>query len=155
MPGSAAGKDFPPRNPAHSFPMENSKNCRIILDLIADYRKVGWAEAAVLLDQAQTRSYAGRAAILDFFRTFYDEGFSDSRRNVNRIVADGSGAAVEYTLRGRHSGPFAGIRPTGREVALPMVFVCDIHDGLILRANLYYDTGILLRQLGLALQNPV
>jgi ketosteroid isomerase-like protein len=84
--------------------MGNSRNCRIIPDWIADYRTVGWAESAVLRDQAQDRSYAGRA----------------------------------------------GIRPTGREVALPMVFVCDIHDGRILRANLYYDTGILLRQLGLA-----
>jgi steroid delta-isomerase-like uncharacterized protein len=130
--------------------MGNSRNCRIIPDWIADYRNVGWAESAVLRDQAQDRSYAGRAAILDFLRALYDEGFSGSRRNINRIVVDGSGAVVEYTLHGRHSGPFAGIRPTGREVALPMVFVCDIHDGRILRANLYYDTGILLRQLGLA-----
>ena len=132
--------------------MRKSANCRIVLDLIADYRAVEWAESAVLQDQAQARSFSGPQAIQGWLRTLFEDGFSDARIDLQRVIADGSGAVAEYTFRGRQSGLFAGIRPTGREVALPMVFICEIHEGRIARANFYYDTGTLLRQLDLAIK---
>jgi predicted ester cyclase len=145
-------KAFFMRIPAPSAPMEKSMNRRIVMDLIADYRRVEWAETAVLQDHAQARSFSGPQAIRDWLRALFEEGFPHSRIDIHRVIADGNGAAAEYTLRGRQAGPFAGIRPTGHEVALPMVFICEIREGRISLANLYYDTGTLLRQLDLALK---
>jgi predicted ester cyclase len=132
--------------------MWNSMNRRIVMDLIADYRRVEWAETAILQDHAQARSFAGPQAIQNWLRALFEEGFPDARIDIHRVIADGNGAAAEYTLRGRHAGAFAGIRPTGREVTLPMAFICEIREGRIALADLYYDGGTLLRQLNLALK---
>ncbi|MGB7539261.1 MAG: ester cyclase [Anaerolineales bacterium] len=131
--------------------MWKTANRRIILDLIADHRNAAWDPSAVLRDRAQSRTYDGAAAARCMLRTLYDEGFSNVQTVVHRVVADRTGAAVEYTLRGRHTGVFAGIRPTGRDVVLPMVILCEIRNGRIVCADLFYDTGVLLRQFNLAL----
>jgi steroid delta-isomerase-like uncharacterized protein len=131
--------------------MSSRANSQIVKDFAADYRTLNLAETVVVQDQAQARAYSGRAAAEGLLRAFYADGFSDSRMDVRCIIADESTAVLEFTFQGRHTGLFVGIPPTGREVTLPMAIICEIFEGRICRARLYYDTGTLLRQLGLAL----
>jgi steroid delta-isomerase-like uncharacterized protein len=108
-------------------------------------------EDAVFSDQAQSRSFAGRAAVEAVWQALFAEGFTEVRIEVQTLIGDDAGAALEFIFRGRHRGRFMGIAPTDREVTIPMALFCGIEAGQIRQATLYYDAGTLLRQLGLAL----
>jgi len=109
------------------------------------------AEDVVLEDVAQRRTCLGRDEAAGLLRAFFVEGFPAAQIEAEQLLADGEAAMLQFTFCGRQEGPFLGIPPTGRPVAVPMVLVCQIRDGRIQRAVLYYDAGRLLRQLGLAL----
>jgi hypothetical protein len=64
------------------------------------------------------------------------------------MTLDGSRVAVEWLFRGRHAGSLGNEIPTGRLVAVPMAGVFEVVDGEIRRADLYYDSVGLLRDLG-------
>jgi ketosteroid isomerase-like protein len=57
---------------------------------------------------------------------------------------------VEYTFSGTHEGELEGVLPTGRTMEVVACSVAEIHDGQIHRERDYYDTLVLMRQLGLA-----
>jgi predicted ester cyclase len=44
--------------------------------------------------------------------------FTNVTVSVDDLVIDGSGIAWRFTLRGEHVGPFLGVEPTGRRVAI-------------------------------------
>jgi predicted ester cyclase len=50
-----------------------------------------------------------------FAAAFY-QAFPDLRHHVELAVAEGDHVAVRFTLRGTHSGPFAGLEATGRAI---------------------------------------
>lgn len=54
----------------------------------------------------------------------------------------------ESTFVGRHDGSFAGIAPTGRDIALPFVVFVRFRDGLLAGERFVYDLNSLLAQLG-------
>jgi predicted ester cyclase len=62
---------------------------------------------------------------------------------VDDDLVIGEGAFV-----GRHTGPFAGIAPTGADVSLPFVVFVRFRDGLLAGERFVYDLNGLLRQLG-------
>jgi ketosteroid isomerase-like protein len=59
---------------------------------------------------------------------------------------------VEVTLK--HTGPFAGIAPTGKEVHSHQVFIHRLEDGKITDVWSYGDLLGVLRQLGATLSLP-
>ena len=124
---------------------------RQLVEAFVTERAAALAEDAVFWDQAQSRSFAGRALVEGMWRAFFAEGFAEVRIEIHRLIADDTAAALEFTFCGRHQGRFMGIPPTSREVAIPMALFCWIEAREIRRASLYYDAGTLLRQLGLAL----
>ncbi|MCZ7664868.1 MAG: ester cyclase [Thermoleophilia bacterium] len=85
----------------------------------------------------------------------FTKSFSDFRIEVTNLVEGDESVAVEYTIRGTHTGPMTTpqgeIPATGRSVEL---HCCDVlhfdSQGKIDRANSYYDTSELGRQLGMA-----
>ena len=131
--------------------MTASSNQSIIRALVQAHADWPLADEVTLVDQAQARTFSGRHSVRDFLLALYVDAFQDAQLEVCCIAAGESAAAVEYVLRGRHAGDFAGIPPTGRAVVLPMALVCQIAAGQVYRASLYYDAGTLLRQLGMAL----
>ena len=131
--------------------MATETNRHLAEAFVADYRAAVLAEDVVLRDEAQGRTFTGQAEVEALLRAFYVEGFPGAQSHVRCIVADEAAAVLEFTFRGRQDGPFMGISPTGREVALPMTIVFRMAHGQIRSARLYYDAGTLLRQLGLAL----
>jgi predicted ester cyclase len=64
--------------------------------------------------------------VLDF-----QAAFGEIRFQINDVVVDGDRFAFRSTLEGVHSGTFAGIRPTGRRVAVTLLDIMRIEDGLI------------------------
>jgi predicted ester cyclase len=59
-------------------------------------------------------------------------------------------AVTELVARGTHRGEFLGIAPTGRRVEIPVCNVVEVQGGKILAERDYFDTGLVLQQLGVA-----
>jgi predicted ester cyclase len=59
-------------------------------------------------------------------------------------------AVAETTWRGTHGGAFMGIEPTGRSIAVPVILVADLRDGLMRGERIYWDRATVLEQLGRA-----
>lgn len=76
--------------------------------------------------------------------------FPDLRFDIVSVDACGAqGVAIQWVMRGTHTGPFRGHGPTGRTVILPGAeFIRMAPDG-IRSVRGYFDGGSLLRQLGL------
>jgi steroid delta-isomerase-like uncharacterized protein len=131
--------------------MTQHLNRQLIEAFVVEQTALALAESVVLWDQAQSRSFAGRAAVEAIWQTLFAEGFAEVRIEACTLIAEDSAAALEFIFRGRHLGRFMGIPPTGQEIALPMALFFWIEAGQIRRVSLYYDAGTLLRQLELAL----
>ena len=56
-------------------------------------------------------------------------------------------------FRGTMRGPFFGVAPTGRRIAIPFVNVVPFRDGLMLGERAYFDLATLCAQAGLALED--
>jgi len=94
--------------------------------------------------QTQRGPDAG-VAITQMYRTAFPD---DMELDVQKIHAAGDTVIVEFTGRGTHRGELAGIAPTGRKVALPVVTILEIKDGKVHTEREYMDSGYLMQQLG-------
>lgn len=73
--------------------------------------------------------------------------FPDLQISVARWIEDGNTAVSEEVMAATHSGPFAGLAPTGRRVELRMVHIHTVRAGQIVERVTYHDTAAILRQL--------
>jgi len=51
-----------------------------------------------------------------------------------------------WEVTGKHTGVFAGIAPTGRDLSFEGVSITKFSDGKPIESTVFYDTGFLLRQ---------
>lgn len=109
-----------------------------------------FATDAVYIDMAQAYPVSGREAIARMLRSVFYDTFSDVEVTLHCAAADaGQGIGIiECTFRGRHTGTLLGIKPSFRQVELPMLAIYEVEHGEIRRARQYYDLATLLRQLG-------
>ena len=56
---------------------------------------------------------------------------------------------TRYTATGTHRGDLMGIAPTNRRAETHGCTIAEIKNGKIIRSWIYWDTGHLLRQLGI------
>jgi predicted ester cyclase len=58
--------------------------------------------------------------------------------------------AVEWTFEAVHSGVFAGIPASGKQVQVPgcSFYECDLGERVIPAGRIYFDLGTLMRQIG-------
>jgi predicted ester cyclase len=86
-------------------------------------------------------------------RGFFDELFAaipDLETTVDRVVAGGNTAAVQYRMRGTFSGDrFQGLDPVGKSVTIRGCDVIDVEDGRIVRNTAYQDGLEFARQIGM------
>ena len=73
------------------------------------------------------------------------EGF---RATIEQQVAEGDLVVTRKTFRGTHVGPFMGVAPTGREVAIGCIDIVRIADDRIVEHWNVVDVFGLLAQLG-------
>ena len=86
----------------------------------------------------------GIRQVTRMFRT----AFPDLTLAVEDCLTDGDRVATRFTLRGTHTGPFAGLAATGRQVAIGGMAISRLVDGRIAEQWDQADMLELLRQLG-------
>jgi steroid delta-isomerase-like uncharacterized protein len=78
--------------------------------------------------------------------------FSDLRFElVSKSLTDDGAVAAQWIMRGTNDGPFSGLPPTGREIALPgadFITFADDESGIATVTG-YFDGGAVPRDLGL------
>ena len=87
-----------------------------------------FAEDAVFTQMPLPQPFSGRRAIEGMLHLFYRDAFSDASGELRHVAADTTKGLgfVEFTFRGRHTGELMGIKPTGRQVEVPMLGVYEI-----------------------------
>ena len=78
----------------------------------------------------------------------YLTAFPDLRFSIYQLLPSGDYAVTRYTARGTHRGDLMGIAPTNRRAETYGCTIAEIKNGKIIRSWVYWDTGHLLRQLG-------
>jgi predicted ester cyclase len=76
------------------------------------------------------------------------EAFPDARFTLEDIVAEGDMVASRGTLQGTHSGPFAGLPPTGKTVEVTYMAMLRLAGGRFVEHWAQVDQLGLLQQLG-------
>jgi steroid delta-isomerase-like uncharacterized protein len=74
--------------------------------------------------------------------------FPDVHFEIDQLFGDGEFGAIRWTLTGTHRGELMGIPPTNRPVVIHGCTIGRLRQGKALHDWLYWDTGTLLRQLG-------
>jgi hypothetical protein len=104
------------------------------------------AENAVFTMQPTGEEIRGRDAIAKHLAGFYHGALEARAVRTNAIFGDGQGV-LEARVVGRHTGVFAGVPATGRDVDVPICVTYELTDGLIERARIYLMVNVLLRQI--------
>jgi steroid delta-isomerase-like uncharacterized protein len=78
----------------------------------------------------------------------YLTAFTDLRFSIDQLLPSGDYAVTRYTATGTHRGDLMGIAPTNRRAEMHGCTIAEIRNGKIVRSWVYWDTGHLLRQLG-------
>ncbi len=63
-------------------------------------------------------------------------------------MCSGDYVVIRYTATGTHRGDLMGIAPTNRRAETHGCTIAEIKNGKIVHGWIYWDTGHLLRQLG-------
>src|SRR4051794_27804582 len=89
----------------------------------------------------------GIAAAIGLTKLFLDN-FAGYRFEIEELLADGDRVVVRGWGSGRHTGPFMGIAPTGKDIRFRAAHVFQIRDGKLAARWAYPDMLGMLQQLG-------
>ena len=92
----------------------------------------------------------GKAAVRDNFVTPIVEGFPGNLHVVKNLIHGTNVVTVEWSFEASHTGPFAGVPASGRNVQVPgcSVYEYDLAARVVTGGRIYFDFGTLLRQIG-------
>lgn len=85
--------------------------------------------------------------VLGMLNWFYHGAFEARAEERARLVGEGV-AAVEADFVGRHTGEFAGVPATGKEVRVPLAVWYTLRGGQIVEGRIYFETPAFLAQVG-------
>ena len=104
------------------------------------------AEDAVFTMMPTGEEIRGRDAIARHLHHFYQEAFDAKAERVSVIFAKNSGL-LEAMVVGRHTGEFAGVAATGREIRVPLSVAYELENGQITKARIYLMVNVLMQQI--------
>ena len=78
----------------------------------------------------------------------YVHAFPDLHFEVEQILASGDHVMLRWVATGTHGGELMGIPPRNRRVVTHGCTVEEVRNGKLVREWIYWDTGNLLRQIG-------
>ena len=108
------------------------------------------AEDVVFTVMATGQEHHGREGVLGMLNYFYHIAFDATA--ITRVTLFGeNNAMVEGEFAGKHTGEFAGIPATGKDVRVPLCVVYDLANDQIKRGRIYFEMPALLQQLGLSM----
>jgi steroid delta-isomerase-like uncharacterized protein len=79
--------------------------------------------------------------------------FPDFNAEDGKIHYSDDAVIGEGRVTGTHDGPFAGIPPTGRRIAYPLVAIFEFAEDRLVCEKVYFDSATMLAQIG-ALSDP-
>jgi steroid delta-isomerase-like uncharacterized protein len=82
------------------------------------------------------------------FMKVYVTAFPDIHFTIDQMFADGDFVVTRWTATGTHGGVLMGIPATNRKTVTRGCTVSQYTDGKVVHDWIYWDTGNLLRQLG-------
>jgi predicted ester cyclase len=88
----------------------------------------------------------GRDAAGQLIRYVHEIAF-DARMELKNLLTDDGKAAIEADFAGTHTGEFAGIPATGRQVRIPYSVVYDLAGDKISALRIYFPMSQLIEQL--------
>jgi steroid delta-isomerase-like uncharacterized protein len=89
----------------------------------------------------------GREAGREFMKT-YVCAFPDLHFQIDQMLASGDFVVTRWTVTGTHRGELMGIPATNRRATIRGCTVVEIRNGKLVHDRIYWDTGTLLKQLG-------
>lgn len=89
----------------------------------------------------------GREAARQTMQMYFD-AFPDLHFDIDSMIASGNYVITRWRVTGTHRGEFMGIPPTNRKSEVHGCSVAEFRNGKATHAWVYWDTGHLLRQLG-------
>jgi steroid delta-isomerase-like uncharacterized protein len=110
-----------------------------------------YAEDAIYYEASQM--VRGREAIRELLAVWY-QAFSDVTIEFWNIMSCGEHFIYEGTMRGTHTGPLASpegdVPSTGRKIEIRFAFIAKMSPGgLIQEDRTYFDSALMMQQLGL------
>jgi steroid delta-isomerase-like uncharacterized protein len=131
---------------------ENKRVVQRAFDSMSEGRETFEAEHDEIYSPDLVGHFSGMPPIdIAMHRVFglatYD-AFSDLRRPVEDLVAEGDKVVARWTSVGTHDGPFQGIPPTGKTVTTSGITVFRLRDGKIVEEWSESDMLGMLQQVG-------
>ena len=74
--------------------------------------------------------------------------FPDFNAEDDKIHYSDDAVIAEGRVTGTHQGPFAGIPPTGRRIAYPLVAIFEFEEDRLVCEKVYFDSATILVQIG-------
>ena len=93
------------------------------------------------------RVHDGEEAVRTLISSLY-RGLPDIHAEPGRLRHLGDAIVVECVTTGTHSGFFAGMQPTGKQIRARSVCIFEFDDDKLLCEKVYLDLATILRQLG-------
>lgn len=122
----------------------NSGDVPTLLNLVSDDFE--------LVDIALGMSWHGRQGWGEWLQNWVTS-MPNAQIRLDSIIAQGNMVVTEHTGGGTHTGPLntptGPIPPTGKSIELKFAEFFNVRDGEIKSMRAYWDTGTLMRQLGL------
>jgi len=97
-----------------------------------------------------TGNLTGKPAVRDNFVRPFLAGFPGNVHAIRNMAFTPNLVAVEWSFEAVHTGAFAGIPATGRQVQVPgcSFYEYDLVKRTIPAGRIYFDLGTLMRQIG-------
>ena len=129
---------------------------RFVEEVLArgDFAALNALAAPDCADHADASGTAPCPEAIAQFLVAWRAAFPDLAISIENLAAVGDRVAARWTLCGTHHGPFLGLPPTGRPVAVAGTEVYRLADGRIAERWAVVDLAGLRRQLGAPLPSP-
>lgn len=111
------------------------------------------AETCVMESPTAGGSVTGRSALIQVYETWF-RGFPDLVSTYEDLMIDGDRVAQLSTVSGTDTGGFLGLPPTNKPFQIPVLWLFNVKDGLIVFSRPIYDFTGLLVQIGLLKTKP-
>jgi len=89
---------------------------------------------------------SGRDAAGQLIR-YVHQGACDARPELKNLLTDDGKAAIEADFAGTHTGAFASIPATGRDVRVPYSVLYNLRGDQISALRIYFPMSLLIQQL--------
>lgn len=114
----------------------------------SDHKDVSMmADDVVFTHMATGDEHRGPDAVRGMLDYMYRQAFNATAEIRTKVCSEDH-AMIEADFVGTHTGEFAGIAATGRQVRVPFCVIYDLADDRITGGRVYMEMPVMMRQLG-------